>query len=117
LEIESFERLIDFFERENADAEETVLPFNVIAGKLSGVTDFNLVEKVYEYWKDARGRLGGKRGLLKKYWRAPDQTNNDPRVIFRRLKDEKRSLRRNRKYDDDYLQKVNYASEMVDGVV
>ena len=81
------------------------------------MSDCKAAERVYEYWKDVRARLGGKKGLLKKYWKAPDPTNNDPKVIFRRLKDEKRSLRRNRKYDDDYLKKVRCVIKVVDGVV
>jgi hypothetical protein len=48
----------------------------------------------------------GEKGLLRKYWKAPDPSNNDPKVTFRRVKDEKRNLRRNRKYDEDFMLKV-----------
>lgn len=43
---------------------------------------------------------------MRKYWRPPDPTNCNPRVIFRRIKEEKRALRKSRKYDEEYLRKV-----------
>jgi hypothetical protein len=55
--------------------------------------------------------------LLKKYWKAPDPTNNDPKVTFRRLKDEKRNLRRSRKYDEEFLTKVDYKSQYNNGEI
>lgn len=109
LSISDFEKMIDFFEKENADAEETVKIFNVIFSKAEDVfirRNPDIAERVYEYWKQLRTSRGGKKGLLKKYWRAPDPMNNDPKVTFRRSKDEKRNLRRNRKYDEEYLKKV-----------
>lgn len=107
--LNDFEQMINFFEKENADSEETVKPFSVIIKKAKNpIMDNHPVpaERVYEYWKQVRSNRGGMKGLLKKYWKAPDPMNNDPKVTFRRLKEEKRILRRNRKYDEDYLKKV-----------
>lgn len=96
------------FERENADIEIDVKPFSLLMGKFEEVLmkrNPEGVEKIYEYWKQLRISRSN-RGLLRKYWKAPDPTNNDPKVTFRRCKDEKRNLRRNRKYDEEYLKKV-----------
>lgn len=104
-----FEWLINFFEKRSIDSEEHLLPPDIIAGRLNEINpgiDKELALRIYEYWKKLRTKAGGKKGLLRKYWKPSDPANNDPRVTFRRLKDEKRSLRRNRKYDEEYLKKV-----------
>jgi hypothetical protein len=54
----------------------------------------------------------GHKPLLKRYWKAPDPTNSDPRVTFRRYRDEKRVLRRTRKYDEEYLKKASQGLRM-----
>eukprot|EP00826_Nyctotherus_ovalis_P037583 TRINITY_DN3438_c0_g1_i1.p6 TRINITY_DN3438_c0_g1~~TRINITY_DN3438_c0_g1_i1.p6 ORF type:complete len:110 (+),score=33.19 TRINITY_DN3438_c0_g1_i1:653-982(+) len=103
--------MVNFFEKENVDAdgEETVRSFDLLFKKTSNPTirgNPEVAKRAYEYWKEVRESRGGRKGLLKKYWKAPDPINNDPRVTFRRSKDEKRNLRRNRKYDEDYLKQV-----------
>lgn len=109
LNIAEFERMVNFFEKENADAEETVRSFDLLLKRTSNPVmrgNPEVAKRVYDYWKEVRKNRGGRKGLLKKYWKAPDPMNNDPRVTFRRSKDEKRNLRRNRKYDEDYLKQV-----------
>ena len=110
------ERLIDLFERENADLETEVKTFGAIMSKADEPLmrkNPEGVQKIYEYWKQLRESRGSK-GLLRKYWKAPDPTNNDPKVTFRRCKDEKRNLRRNRKYDDEFLKKVRLFTLIAD---
>lgn len=100
---------MNFFEKENIDSDDLPLSFEIIAGRLNGMSmgiDKEVAQHIYEYWKNLRMKAGGKKGLLRKYWKPPDPTVNDPKVTFRRLKDEKRSLRRNRKYDEEYFKKV-----------
>lgn len=108
--MEEFEKIVNIFEKENADADEMVRSFELLYARSTDSTiraNPEITRKVYDYWKSVRNSRGGKKGLLKKYWRAPDPLNNDPRVTFRRSKDEKRNLRRSRKYDEDYLKQVN----------
>lgn len=106
--IEEFERLINLFERENynADNKVSLFPLFVIKSE-EGLIRKNEegVTKIYDYWNETRANRLNK-GLMRKYWRAPDPNNNDPRVTFRSLKNEKHNLRRNRKYDEEYLKKV-----------
>ena len=107
--IEEFEKIINFFEAENIDSEETVKSFNFMLIRTNEPIIKNkseIAEKTYEYWRQLRTNRGGKKGLLKKYWMPPDPLNTDPKVTFRRCTEEKRNLRRNRKYDEDYLKKV-----------
>lgn len=106
-----FEKLFNLFEAENMDSEEAVKPFNAIIPKIGDESlrrNPEIAAKTYEYWKELRTNRGGKKGLLRKYWKPPDPMTNDLRVSFRRCTEEKRNLRRNRKYDDDFLKKVIY---------
>jgi len=106
--IPDFERLIDQIEKVHAGLEGDPKPYEEVLPKIDPVLFKRSPEgvaSVYEHWTKLRSERGNK-GLLRKYWKAPDPTNNDPKVTFRRCKDEKRNLRRNRKYDQDYLEKV-----------
>lgn len=106
-----FEEMINLFERENADAEDLVKSYKVILNNTMNAIirrDPEAAEKTYEYWKKLRTNLGGKKGLLRKYWKPPDPMNVDPKVTFRRSTEEKRNLRRYRKYNEEYLKKVYY---------
>ena len=113
--IEDFEKMINFYEKKNIDVEETVKSFDLVLTQTNDHTirgNPELSRKVYDYWKEVRESRGGKRGLLRKYWKAADPMNNDPKVTFRRSKDEKRNLRRTRKYDEDYLKQVSVVADL-----
>ena len=108
LTIEEFERLINLFEKENYNAGNRISIFpsfvwkaekDIISKNEEGTA------KIYNYWNQTRSNRVNK-SLMRKYWRPPDPSNTDLRITFRSCKDEKHNLRRNRKYDEDYLRKV-----------
>jgi hypothetical protein len=48
----------------------------------------------------------GTKPFLKRFWKPEDPNNYDPRVTFRWCRPEKPNLRRARKTDGEYLDKV-----------
>jgi len=106
--IEEFERLINLFERENYKADNKIILFPSFVWR--GEPELmkkneEAASQIYDYWNKIRSNTLNN-SLMRKYWRPSDSNNNDPRVIFRSSKDEKHNLRRNRKYDEEYLRKV-----------
>lgn len=106
--VEEFERLINLFERENFKADSKIILFPSFVLKAEEALikrNEEGVKQVYDYWNKVRCKSLNN-SLMRKYWRPADPGNNDPRVTFRSCKDEKPNLRRNRKYDEEYLKKV-----------
>eukprot|EP00826_Nyctotherus_ovalis_P016398 TRINITY_DN14744_c0_g2_i2.p1 TRINITY_DN14744_c0_g2~~TRINITY_DN14744_c0_g2_i2.p1 ORF type:complete len:278 (+),score=86.00 TRINITY_DN14744_c0_g2_i2:154-987(+) len=106
--VEEFERLINLFERENYKADNKIILFPSFVLKAEEdlmKRNEEGVKQIYDYWNKVRCKTLNN-SLMRKYWRPADPNNNDPRVTFRSCKDEKPNLRRNRKYDEEYLKKV-----------
>lgn len=106
--VEEFERLINLFEKENYKADNKIILFPSFVIRAEGELmrkNEEGVKQIYDYWNKIRSGTVHN-SLMRKYWRPADTNNNDPRVIFRSSKDEKHNLRRNRKYDEEYLKKV-----------
>lgn len=105
-----FERLINLFERQNFNADNKICLFPSFVWKAEEELmkrNEESVKQIYGYWNQIRGKCTQK-SLMRKYWKPPDPNINDPRVIFRSCKGEKHNLRRNRKYDEEYLKKVTH---------
>jgi hypothetical protein len=108
LTIEEFEQLINLFERENYKADNKIILFPSFVWKKESdlmIKNEEGVSQIYDYWNKVRSNMLNN-SLMRKYWRPADPSTNDPRVTFRSCKDEKHNLRRNRKYDEEYLRKV-----------
>jgi len=106
--VQEFEKLINFFEKENND-DESVKSYEFFRAQILALNmkqSLEDISKIYDYWKDARNFKHGGKGLLRKYWKPPDPMNPNPKVCFRKNKEEKRNLRRARKYDYEFFQKV-----------
>lgn len=107
--MEEFERLINLFERENFKADNKIILFPSFVWKAEEELirrNEEGVKQIYDYWNKVRGNTLNN-SLMRKYWRPADPNSNDPRVTFRSCKEEKHNLRRNRKYDEEYLKKVH----------
>jgi len=106
--VEEFERLINLFEKENYKADNKIILFPSFVWKAEGELmrkNEEGVKQIYDYWNRVRSGTINK-SLMRKYWRPADPNINNSRVTFRSSKDEKHNLRRNRKYDGEYLKKV-----------
>lgn len=115
--VDEFERLINLFEKENYKADNKIILFPSFVWR----AESDLIKKneegvrqIYDYWNKVRGDTLNN-SLMRKYWRPADLNNNDPRVTFRTSKEEKHNLRRNRKYDEEYLKKVVLLCIYLDG--
>lgn len=114
--VEEFERLINLFEKENSksDSKIMIFPSFVLRAEEELMRkNGEGVSQIYDYWNKVRSNTVNK-SLMRKYWRPADPNANDPRVTFRSSKEDKHNLRRNRKYDEEYLKKVR-CSVNVDG--
>lgn len=106
--VSEFERLINLFEKENYKADNKIILFPSFVWRAEPELikkNEDGVRQIYDYWNKVRGDTLHN-SLMRKYWRPADLNNNDPRVTFRSSKEEKHNLRRNRKYDEEYLKKV-----------